>query len=106
MKVIRSIRSWTEDFLKVNKITEDFLVLYEFLEAGEAEPGEVEKAYDEAIREIEDLEAKNMLRNEEDRLGAVLRINAPRTPFIARPPRPSAARPRLSAGSCRATVSR
>ena len=76
MKVIRSIRSWTEDFLKVNKITEDFLVLYEFLEAGEAEPGEVEKAYDEAIREIEDLEAKNMLRNEEDRLGAVLRINA------------------------------
>ena len=35
-----------------------------------------DKAYEEARSAIETLEAKNMLRNEEDRLGAVLRINA------------------------------
>lgn len=55
---------------------DDFLVLYEFFEANEATEAEVEKAYGETIQEIELLEAKNMLRNEEDRLGAVLRINA------------------------------
>jgi peptide chain release factor 2 len=55
---------------------DDFLVIYEFFEADQATESEVEKAYGETIQEIELLEAKNMLRNEEDRLGAVLRINA------------------------------
>jgi peptide chain release factor 2 len=52
------------------------MVLYEFFEAGEASVVELDKAYTETLEEIESLEAKNMLRNEEDRLGAVLRINA------------------------------
>ncbi|HNX80052.1 MAG TPA: peptide chain release factor 2, partial [Prolixibacteraceae bacterium] len=76
MKVIRSLKVWTEGFDRVNKTTEDFLVLYEFFEAGEAAAEEVDSAYAETLAEIEALEAKNMLRNEEDRLGAVLRINA------------------------------
>jgi peptide chain release factor 2 len=76
MRVIRAIKSWTEGFKEIDKITEDFLVLWEFFEAGEAEGEEVDKAYAEAVEAIEKLEARNMLRNEEDRLGAVLRINA------------------------------
>lgn len=76
MQTIRSIKVWTDGFSEVNKITEDFLVLYEFFEAGEADVQEVDKAYGETSAAIEALEAKNMLRNEEDRLGAVLRINA------------------------------
>lgn len=76
MRNIRSIKVWTDGFLRVNQMIDDFLVLYEFFEADEATDAEVEKAYDETIQEVELLEAKNMLRNEEDRLGAVLRINA------------------------------
>jgi peptide chain release factor 2 len=76
MRVIRSISTWTVGFLKVDKLTEDFLVLYDFFETGEAESAEVDKAFEEVMLEIEALEARNMLRNEEDRLGAVLRINA------------------------------
>lgn len=76
MRNIRSIKVWTDGFLRVNQLIDDFLVLYEFFEADEATDAEVEKAYDETIQEVELLEAKNMLRNEEDRLGAVLRINA------------------------------
>jgi peptide chain release factor 2 len=76
MRNIRSIKVWTDGFLHVNQMLDDFLVLYEFFEADEATEAEVEKAYGETIQEIELLEAKNMLRNEEDRLGAVLRINA------------------------------
>lgn len=76
MKVIRSIKTWTDGFEEVNRITDDFMVLWEFFEAGEAEATEVDMAYGETLEAIEKLEARNMLRNEEDRLGAVLCINA------------------------------
>jgi peptide chain release factor 2 len=76
MRIIRSVKVWTDGFNEVNKITDDFQVLYEFFEAGEADISEVDKAYSETLSAIEVLETKNMLRNEEDRLGAVLRINA------------------------------
>ena len=76
MKVIRSIKTGTEGFEEVNRLTDDFLVLWEFFEAGEAEAVEVDKVFGETLEAIEKLETRNMLRNEEDRLGAVLRINA------------------------------
>lgn len=43
---------------------------------GEAPEAEVSAQYHKAIRLIEDLEFKNMLRKEEDSLGAILKINA------------------------------
>lgn len=76
MRNIRAIKVWTEGFDDVNTLVEDFLVLYEFFEAEEASEDEVEKSYAETIEKVEALEAKNMLRNEEDKLSAVLKINA------------------------------
>lgn len=76
MRTIRSIKVWIEGFRGVDRLVEDLVVMYEFYEADEASEEDVEKAFAEALSEIESLEAKNMLRNEEDRLGAVLRINA------------------------------
>lgn len=76
MKNIRAIKVWTEGFDSVNTLVEDFLVLYEFFEAEEASEEEVDKSYSEAVEKVEALEAKNMLRNEEDKLSAVLKINA------------------------------
>lgn len=55
---------------------DDLLVLSEFLEEGEASPGEVEKAYATAFRQVENLELKNMLQKDEDVLGALLKINS------------------------------
>jgi len=57
-------------------LVEDFQVLYEFFEMEEASEEEVDEAFENCLRKVEELEAKNMLRNEEDRLGAVLKINA------------------------------
>ncbi len=76
MKKIRTIKVWTDGFKKVNEATEDFLVLYEFFEMEEATEEEVDQTYANTLTLIEELETQNMLRNEEDRLGAVLRINA------------------------------
>jgi len=76
MKKIRTVKVWTDGFKKVNEAAEDFLVLYEFFEMEEASEEEVDQSYSDTLNIIEDLETQNMLRNEEDRLGAVLRINA------------------------------
>ena len=76
MKKVRSVKVWTDGFDAVNQMIEDFTVLFEFFEAKEATEAEVDKAYNETIEAVEKLEAKNMLRSEEDHLGAVLKINA------------------------------
>jgi peptide chain release factor 2 len=47
----------------------------DFLSEGEAEEAEVERQYQEALKQIENLESRNMLRNEEDEFGALLKIN-------------------------------
>ncbi len=48
--------------------------MWEFYEAGEAKEEDVEEAYRKVLKALEALEFKNMLRNEEDKLGAILKI--------------------------------
>ena len=51
-------------------------VLFEFHKEGEAKEEEVDNSYIITLKLIEDLEFKNMLSGEEDRLSAVLTINS------------------------------
>ncbi len=76
MKAIRSIKVWTDGFKEVNQNMEDLLVLYDFYEMDEATEEDIEVHFNETLAVIEALEVKNMLRKEEDKLGAILRINA------------------------------
>ena len=55
---------------------EDLNVLYEFWEEDEALEEDVEKQYEQSIQLVEDLEFMKMLSGEEDRLNAILQINA------------------------------
>ena len=76
MKVVRSIKVWTDGFKQVDQAMEDLLVLYDFFEMDEATEEDIEQHFNIAQEAIETLETKNMLRKEEDKLGAILRINA------------------------------
>ncbi|KOH46270.1 peptide chain release factor 2 [Sunxiuqinia dokdonensis] len=76
MKAIQSIKVWTEGFKEVDQAFEDLQVLYEFFEADEASETEVDAQFHKALTHIEELEVRNMLRKDEDKLGAILRINA------------------------------
>ncbi len=71
-----SLKKWTEAFDNVNTAIEDLLVLYDFAKEGEAGEQEVENQYNKTLGLITSLELKNMLRNEEDELGAILKINS------------------------------
>jgi len=76
LRKIAQLKSWVEGFKTVKTAVEDLNVLSEFLEAGESSEEEVIAQYSKARSLTEELESKNMLRNEEDSLGAILKINS------------------------------
>lgn len=55
---------------------EDTQVLFDFLQSGDATEEEMQEQYDSCLKAIEDLELKNMLKNKEDQLPAVMQITA------------------------------
>ena len=76
MKKIRQMKSWVLGFNEVNTAVEDLVVADEFHREGELSDEELEQAYQHAFGLIEDLELRNMLRREEDKFGAVIKIVA------------------------------
>lgn len=50
--------------------------MYDFYRLKEADEEDVEKAYKEAMNELEALEFKNMLQEDEDKLSAIMKINS------------------------------
>ena len=76
MRDLRSLKAWVEGYVNVHEAVEDLQVLFDFNKEGEATEEEVDQQYAEVVAMMEALELKNMLRREEDKLGAVLKINA------------------------------
>ncbi len=67
---------WTDGWQKANSLLEDTLVFFDFLQSGDATEEEMQEQYDLCLKAIEDLELKNMLKNKEDQLPAVMQITA------------------------------
>lgn len=76
LKKLNEKKFWTKAYDELNQLTEDTDVLIEFLEAGEDVASEIEQNQEKLLQKVEDLELKNMLSGEEDRLPAVLQINS------------------------------
>jgi len=76
MKQIQEKKKWTSVFDAATSSYEDLLVLWDFYDAGDAEESDLDQHYDQTLELVEDLELRNMLSNEEDRLNAILQINA------------------------------
>jgi peptide chain release factor 2 len=76
MKTIRVLKYWVESFDKSKAAVDDLEVLYEFVKEGMTSEADLDKSYKIILKEIEDLELKNMLSGEEDSLSAVLQITA------------------------------
>ena len=76
MKHIRGLKYWVDTFDRTATAVADLDVLLEFVREGMAEESELNAQYTTLLEEIEELELKNMLSNEEDGLSAVLQITA------------------------------
>ncbi len=76
MKIVRELKFWINAYNEVKSAAEELELAFDFVKDGIVTEEDVQNNYDHAISLIEDLELKNMLRREEDKLGAVLKINA------------------------------
>lgn len=76
MKVVKTLKGWIEGYDRVDTLVEEVRLAFDFLKEGLLSEQETDEAYAKALERVEELELKNMLRNEEDRLGAVLKINS------------------------------
>ena len=71
-----AIKSWVDDYDAGVKAVEDLRLMPEFVEAGLTTEAEMDAQYAHTVDLIEKLELRNMLRSEEDKMGAIMDINA------------------------------
>ncbi len=76
MKIVRELKSWITAFGEVSSAAEELELAFDFVKEEIISEEELDEIYEKAVKLIEDLELRNMLRREEDQLGAVLKINA------------------------------
>ena len=76
MKVVGELKKWIEGYDEVRTSADELLLSMEFYRDEMVTEEEVDTAYDRALRAIENLELRNMLRQEEDPMDAVLKINS------------------------------
>jgi peptide chain release factor 2 len=76
MKRLKDLKAWVNGYNEIKTLIDDLLVLNDFYKEGEAEETDIDAAYKKALSRTEELELRNMLQKEEDRMGAILKINA------------------------------
>lgn len=76
MKKVKGIEKWLKDYKEVSTLTDELSLAVDFFKDEIVSEEEVETLYNKAIKAIEALELRNMLRQEEDPMDAVLKINS------------------------------
>lgn len=76
MKLVKGLEKWLNGYKEVKNLVSEVELAFEFYRDEMVTEEEVDQAYTNALAAIEDLELKNMLRQEEDSMAAVLKINS------------------------------
>ena len=76
MKVVKELKKWIELYHEVKNAAEELELSFEYVKEGITSEEEVDAAYKHAIELIENLEFRNMLRQEADQMSCVLKINS------------------------------
>ena len=76
MKKVKSIEKWIVGYNNVRQLADELQLAFDFYKEEMVTEQEVDEDYDKAVKAIEDLELKNMLRQEEDPMDCVMKINS------------------------------
>lgn len=76
MRKVKELKKWVEGYDEVKTAADELQLAYDFYREEAMTEEEVDQAYAHTIELIENLEMKNMLSREEDKLGAVIKIVA------------------------------
>lgn len=76
MKKVKGIQKWLDGYKTVRLYADELHLAFDFYKDEMVTEEEVDADYAKAIKAIEDLELKNMLRQKEDPMDCVLKINS------------------------------
>ena len=76
MKKVKGIKKWLDGYQEVRTLADELQLAFDFYKDEMVTEEEVEDTYQKAIQAIEGLELMNMLRQKEDPMDAVLKINS------------------------------
>ena len=76
MKKVKGIQKWLDGYKTVRLYADELQLAFDFYKDEMVTEEEVDADYGKAIKAIEDLELKNMLRQKEDPMDCVLKINS------------------------------
>lgn len=76
MKKVKDNKKWIDGYSNVKALTEELQLSFDFYKDGITSEEELDLAYSKTLKQIEDIELSNMLRREEDQLGAIVKIVA------------------------------
>ena len=76
MKKIKSLRNWINGCEEVELAVDEVATGFDFVKEGLVEESELDVLYNKAMAMLEKLELRNMLRHDEDKMDAILKINS------------------------------
>ena len=76
MKKVKGIEKWIKDYETVKQNAEELQLAFDYYKENIVTEQEVDDDYARSIKNIEALELRNMLRQEEDAMDAVMKINS------------------------------
>ena len=76
MKKVKGIEKWIKDYETVKQNAEELQLAFDYYKENIITEQEVDDDYARSIKNIEALELRNMLRQEEDAMDAVMKINS------------------------------
>lgn len=76
MKKVKGIERWLKDYKAAREYADELQLAFEFYHDDMVTEDEVDADYAKAIKAIEELELKNMLRQKEDPMDCVMKINS------------------------------
>ncbi|MBO4813521.1 MAG: peptide chain release factor 2 [Muribaculaceae bacterium] len=76
MKKIKSLHFWIDSCKEMESAVDETVLGVDFVKEGVLTEAELDELYANAVQKIEKLELRNMLRHEEDKMDAILKINS------------------------------
>ena len=76
MRKVKELHYWIDSYEEISKMVDELALAFDFVKEGLIAEAEVDEMYANVTEAFEKVELRNMLRREEDKLGAVLKINS------------------------------
>lgn len=76
MKKVKALQAWIDGYKRVDGLTAELEIAVDFFKEELMTEAEVEEAYTTALTAVEELELRNMLRQEADQMDCILKINS------------------------------